>query len=316
MASLSITALVLLLVPSFVIASSDPISPTFTNSTTRQRRLVEVCGQFCRFRLCNFNGNSFRLDKAAFYLLNPPDETLVPYICRSGTSIGRITGTLEPSVADREGLVPISEWSPPGLRKPFSPEFFYAGDISLLPWSSISRRDTLGNQWDFLHDKCFVLPITGFQIIDSDTQRLVRNERVDTSDRSNCVAFRTTAPQIHIQLTWDSPDDFDLSVTEPDGDIVNFQTPRSEQGKLNGDNNKGVCFSGLPVGKEDIVYFPSRNIETGNYRVSVSHSFKCGASSTKWTLTVSKNGVVVKRKTGTAAAGNNELVLTTIFKFP
>lgn len=311
----SIVAIFVLLAP-LILASPSHFVPTFNISTTRQRRTVPQCGQFCRFRLCNFNGNSFQLPKAPFILLNAPNEPFAPYICRAGTSIGRITGTREASVADSEGLVPISKWSPPGLRTPFAPRFFGVGNIPLLPWSGVSRAVTENLQWDFLHDRCVVLPVTGFEIIDSDTQRFLRSERVDTSDSANCVAFRTTAPQIHIQLIWDTPDDFDLSVSEPDGDVINFQNTRSEQGKLNGDNNKGFCLSGIPGGKEDIVYFRSRNIEFGTYRVTATHGTKCGNRSSNWTLTIMKNGIIVKRRTGTSNTGGNNRVITTNFRFP
>lgn len=316
MLSQSLTAILFVLVLSLVSANSSSFSPKFNVSTTRQRRLVPVCGQFCRFRLCNFNGNSFRLPKAPFYLLNAPNEASIPYICRSRTSIGRITGTREAGVATGEGLVPISKWSPPGLRTPFAPRFFSTGNIPLFPWSGVTRGFARGNQWPFLHDQCFVLPVTGFQIIDSDSERFLRNEVVDPSDRSNCVSFRTTAAQILIQLTWDSSDDFDLSVTEPDGDVINFLNNRSEQGKLNGDNNKGFCSADIRGGRENIVYFPSRNIESGTYRVKATHSNKCGPSATTWTLTIVKNGNVVKKRTGRANSGNNALVVNTNFRFP
>lgn len=119
-----------------------------------------------------------------------------------------------------------------------------------------------------------------------------------------------------MQLVWDSPDDFDLSVEEPDGTLVDFRNTRSTYGKLNGDNNKGFCDSGLRVGKENILYFPNRDIPFGTYRVKVTHSNKCGARPTRWTLSIMKNGIVVKRRTARSDKGRNEQVLNTIFKFP
>lgn len=292
-------------------------SQLYLNSTaSRQRGQIPTCGTFCRFRICNFNGNSFRLEKAAFFLLNAPDTATTPYICRAQTSIGQITATGEASVDFDGNLVRLSKWSPRGLTRKFKSNFFGVRKIPRLPWSTIDRSTVISNQWNFLHDRCFVIPIRGFQIIDSDTQRLLRSETVDRTDRRNCVSFRSTAPQIHVQLEWDSADDFDLSLEEPDGTLIDFRNTRSKFGKLNGDNNKGFCNSGLPIGKENILYMPNRNIPFGTYRVMVTHSNKCGARPTRWTVSIMKNGVVVKRRTGNSDKGGNNKVLNTIFKFP
>lgn len=316
MNSFSSVTLFICILPSLVSGTASSLRAPLNITSPTARRKVSECGQFCRFHLCKFNGHSLRLPDTSFIILNAPNVATAPYICRSQTSIGQITGTLEASVADGDRLVPISNWSPRGLEKPFAPNFLGAGKIPLLPWSGVTRRAVEEDQWSFLHDKCFVLPVTGYQIIRSGTYRVLRNQRLKQSDRSNCVSFRTTAPQIHIQLAWDAPDDFDLSVTEPDGTVINFLKLRSKRGKLNGDNNEGFCDSGIPGGREDIVYFPNKNIKPGIYRVTATHSIKCGSGATKWTLIISKNGIVDKRRTGRARTGNNSRVETTTFKFP
>lgn len=302
------------------------ISPTFANVSLsslsmRQRRLVPACGGFCRFRLCNTNqeGVSFRLPKAAFILFSPRNFPTLPYICLSRTSIGQIQTTLEPSVAvDPRGrqLVPISKWSPEGLRKSFNPDFIQPKRIRGFPWSGIDRKRATVNQWRMLHDRCMVLPIRKYQLIDSDTQRPVGTVDLD-DDRRNCVAFRTSAPSIHVQLTWDSSDDFDLSVEEPEGGaVIDFRNTRSDTGKLNRDNHKGFCNANLPAGREDIVYFPNPALISGVYRVRVTHFNACGGKESKWSLKIMKNGVVVKSRRGKSDVGLNKKVLETIFRFP
>lgn len=160
------------------------------------------------------------------------------------------------------------------------------------------------------------MPVRKYQVIDSDTRRAIGSVNLD-ANRRNCVAFRTTAPTIHVQLIWDSSDDFDLAVEEPgNGTVVDFRNTRSETGKLNRDNHKGFCNAGLPMGREDIVYFPSEALLKGVYRVRVTHFNACGRKASKWILRIMKNGAVVKSRRGTSDIGLNTKILETVFRFP
>lgn len=279
------------------------------------RQRVPRCGQFCTFRLCNFNGESFTLPKAAFTILHGPNTASLPYICKPGSNIGMVKGSLEARVFFRGNFVPISRFSPPGLTARFPRNFIKTTKIPFLPWSGISRVPTQGNQWNFLHDRCMIMPVTKYEEIDPNTQlplRIVNTGGTGT----NCVAFRTTAPAIQVELLWDSGDDFDLAVTEPDGDVIDFNNKRSEAGKLNGDNNVGFCDSNLEFGKENVVYFPGGPIETGTYTVKVTHFTKCGNAPTVWRLGVAVDGAIVVTKRGVASQGGEQVVLTTTFRHP
>lgn len=118
-------------------------------------------------------------------------------------------------------------------------------------------------------------------------------------ERTACVAFRITAPALHVELHWNSSDDFDLNLVEPDGDMIGLLNQRkTEAGKLNGDNSKGFCNINLPKGKENIVYFPGGPIERGRYEFFVEHATKCSPRPTKWVVKVLKRGKVVLVKSG------------------
>lgn len=132
----------------------------------------------------------------------------------------------------------------------------------------------------------------------------------------DCVAFRTLAPFLQIQAVWNSADDFDLDLEEPDGDVIDFLTPRSKAGRLNGDNNLSSCNSTLTFGRENILYDTDRPIEVGTYRVRLVHLRKCQRKRTKWTLRVSMNGVVVHFKSGFSSAGKNTAVVDFTFGYP
>eukprot|EP00177_Eucheuma_denticulatum_P006229 GFKZ01011360.1.p1 GENE.GFKZ01011360.1~~GFKZ01011360.1.p1 ORF type:complete len:331 (+),score=16.72 GFKZ01011360.1:321-1313(+) len=280
----------------------------------RQRR-VPPCGQFCAFRMCNYNGVSFTRPKAAFTVLSGPNTATLPYICKPGASIGRILGSLPARVFHRGNFVPVSRFSPPGLDTRYPDTFINTRTIPFLPWSGIARETARGNQWEFMHDRCMIMPITTYEEIDPETELVQRRVHTDGSG-NNCVAFRTTAPVIQIELLWDSGDDFDLSVEEPDGDVIAYYNRRSEAGRLNGDNNVGFCDTNLLFGKENIVYLPGGAIEEGTYTVRVRHYNKCGRNPTVWRARVMINGVPVVTRRGVASRGNNQEVLSATFTYP
>eukprot|EP00177_Eucheuma_denticulatum_P006482 GFKZ01011800.1.p1 GENE.GFKZ01011800.1~~GFKZ01011800.1.p1 ORF type:complete len:331 (-),score=17.39 GFKZ01011800.1:214-1206(-) len=291
------------------------ISANMDISAVERQRRVRPCGGFCRFRLCNFNGNTFVRPKADFVILNGPNAASLPYVCLPGFNIGQIRSSLEARVTFRGSLVPISRFSPPGLGIRYPSNFIKTAAVPFLPWTGISRRQAQGNQWDFLHDRCMILPIRRYQEINATTQLPIRVVSAGGSNR-NCVAFRTTAPAIQVELTWDSGDDFDLAVEEPDGDVISFRNRRSEAGRLTGDNNVGFCDSELTFGRENVVYFPGGPIEEGQYRVIVTHFNRCDTSPTVWRVRIIINGNLVLSRRGTASRGRQQVVLNAPFQYP
>lgn len=282
------------------------------DAVDRQFR-VAPCGEFCRFRQCNFNGNRITLPKASFQILGAPQKSQLPYICLPGESVGEILRTGEASVRQGRSFVPISRWRPAGLRRNFPAQFLRAFGTPFLPHSGVGPSGSNANQYSFLHNQCWILPIRRYQKINLANGRVTG--RVDVNGRNQCVAFRSTAPAIQVQLSWDTQDDFDLEIIEPDGDKLNFGNKRTEHGRFNGDNNVGFCSTKLLFGREDAVYFPSPNIEKGRYRVIVRHFTKCATRPTNWTVRVVVNGRVVLTRTRFSGVGENAVVGTLAFRF-
>ncbi|CDF32258.1 unnamed protein product [Chondrus crispus] len=273
------------------------------------------CGSFCKFRLCNFDGDRTTLPKASFTILGAPSTAQLPFICRPGQKVGEVLKTGEAQVFDSGRYVPISEWSPRGLRRNFISTYIRPFKVPALPHSGLGRLSSSVNQHSFLHDQCMIIPVNRYEIINYATGRPTRI--LNASGRTECVAFRTTAPTIEVKLTWDSQDDFDLEVEEPDGDVLSFRNTRTEYGKLNGDNNAGRCDSDsdLFFGRENVVYFPNPNIETGRYKVRVIHYNKCSRRPTNWKLMVVINGAVKVKQSKFSAVEGPETVGTAAFNF-
>lgn len=66
-----------------------------------------------------------------------------------------------------------------------------------------------------MDDLCIMLPITRYRVLDVN-RTVVR--RVETRERIDCISIRVRAPLILVELTWNSADDLDLEVTEPNGE--------------------------------------------------------------------------------------------------
>ena len=108
----------------------------------------------------------------------------------------------EAQVFDGEGFVPISLWSPPGLRKNFKATYLRPFKVLFMPQSGIGRLSGSKDQYSFLHDRCVILPITKYERINLTAGS--RLKLVTKSGRTEYVAFRTTAPSIEVKLLWDT----------------------------------------------------------------------------------------------------------------
>lgn len=272
------------------------------------------CGEHCDFHLCNFNGTRFEIPLASFVLFGAPESTSLPYVCNRMENVGLVLESGEATVSIDDKFVPISQWRTTGLKTEFKSNFIRTFKVPFLPHSGIGPVQSTVNEWSFLHDQCMTLPIQRYQSIDLDTGRPIK--LVEKTGANDCVAFRTTAPAIHIELTWDTQDDLDLEITEPDGDVLYHKNTKTEYGKLNQDNNAGFCGTPLLFGRENAVYFPDPNIEAGEYKVRVIHFKKCGNRPTNWFMTIVINGAVRVKKSEYSAAGERKEVGGATFSWP
>lgn len=125
--------------------------------------------------------------------------------------------------------------------------------------------------------------------------------------RENCVSFRTTAATISMELIWNSGDDFDLYVVEPNGERIYYSNTATEAGTFTGDITSS-CSTDLKFGRENVLYLPGKNIEKGTYTVRVHHFSNCNQIPTAWRLTVMVDGVVRMRRSGVSTVGGNTVI--------
>ena len=158
----------------------------------------------------------------------------------------------------------------------------------------IGRIASTGNQEDFLDDLCVTLPIRRYNIETSDGSVF---PAVSTNNERDCVSFRTINQPILVEVTWDSADDFDLSIQGPDGG-----------GRLIRDNNIGQCNGGPPQGKEAVVFDTAT---AGTYEITLRHFNNCGGR-TRFTVNAIVNGVRVFQRRGRSSV-DGRIVLEASF---
>lgn len=273
-------------------------------------RMNKACGAQCNFRLCKVDAENSLASVGRRILLRDSGIAIPPYICREDVEIGSLIQTGEARVQPIKGrskLVRISKYNPTGLSDKFPRNYFFAANINfpVLPnRKGIARRGNSGNQDDFSDDLCVLLPITKYQTVN----KKGKTTTISKTGKNDCVSFRTIAPFLVIEMTWGSADDYDIFVTEPDGNVISFKKPRSSKtgGRLINDN-VGAC-GVAEVGKEQVRYLKSDNALKGKYSVVVRHKKNCGTPS-RWTLFAISEGRVVFGREGVSNKDKNQIVV-------
>lgn len=228
---------------------------------------AQNCGQTCKFRLCRANENLNPASIGAFLRPGPPGFPMQPFICKIDGSVGPVVRTGNP-LLERGGSRFDLRREGPGF--PF--KFFVGKKIPTFGFTGIIRKVTTPTQWAYLNRKCFILPIRSYQVVDS-SGTVIRTDRATGSD--DCVSFRIQAPKVQIDLFWQSDDDFDLSVVEPDNDILSKRTEMTEDGIFRVNNGVKACGL-IKIGKEIILY--QDDYESGEYIIRVRMNKKCPLS--------------------------------------
>lgn len=264
------------------------------------------CGNDCLFRFCKTNENFNFAPAGRKLVMRDPDSTVNPFICLTDGTAGRIFRVGEALIQeDEETRTPISQWSPDGLDPLLPKDFFGTGIIPSLRKSGLRRMATTPAQYQFLDNRCVILPVRAFQEIDPETgeklgRKVVRGNR-------NCVSFQTIAPKMVVELFWQSSDDFDLEVLEPDGDILDRSHPRTEFGRFNNDNGIDAC-DPPRVHHEMAIYRMPATLEKGDYTISVTQFRNCQQGPTRYAVRVLIDGIKVFEEFGVSNAMSSRVV--------
>lgn len=261
------------------------------------------CGSICRFRLCQSVG-PVSVKGRILGLRAPKVPAQGPVICLVGDDMGFVRKTGEASLELPSGDTLISKWKPAGLTKKFSKKFFKAGKVKALGRSSPTRGAAKGNQWSFIDEKCVKLPILQYEIR-KPTFKIVNTPGGPT----DCVSFTTRASQLLIEVTWQSRDDLDLAVTDPNGKTLSRFNKKQGDGRFSIDNAAGVCETKqVAVGKEFARWPQGGFVPKGTYKIVLRHFNNCGAGKTKYQIRATLNGALILNKKGKSKKGGDAII--------
>lgn len=146
------------------------------------------CYNKCRFRFCDY--------RSTFKVGVKNDLPFTGPICaKDGTRIGHVDSTGEAYITYKYRVTPISKWHPYGLKQKFSPSFFKSFGIykyygKYVDLSGIGHETPQQNQAHFLNRKCFIVPLTAYQVLDK-RGNVVKNVHPRGYPLRDCVAFKT-----------------------------------------------------------------------------------------------------------------------------
>lgn len=144
------------------------------------------CGRKCRFTFCGGSLGPFELDS------NNNDKAFTPEVGdkRGKIIVGYVDRPGEARIVNGRKAIRISSYKPRGLRQSYSPSVFKAANISKKAFrSGISHEVFQQNQIGFLNNKCIIVPLGKYQVLDRHGNVIDNvNSRRALVD---CVAFKT-----------------------------------------------------------------------------------------------------------------------------
>lgn len=289
--------LLLLLLP---LATSTQLAIPHLHPSTRTSR---ACYQRCRFFFC-IGGN----DKLP---LVAPNAVNRRQVCRRGINLLRIMESGNPILIRSGRPVNLSDWNPRGLSHRFPKNLFSFADVFGQPNPGIRHLPTLGNQLDFLHDKCVKIPVRKYLKWGRDGP-----ERVSTTDSRECISFQVKTRPIIIEARWRSGDDMDLSIREPDRTVVDHRSLSSQCGRHRGDTCVDCC-GFRQSGAERVTYNDEcGRLQGGMYTAVLRQQKNCGEGPSIWKILVVIDGKIrfsargLANETGGAVVGKLRFHLT------
>ena len=298
----------------FVIFSlAIAVPPKKISTSNHQRR--PACDDMCKFRWCLPFPGSMPGRPGRRILLRDHSVATFPIVCLPGTpELGDIIKTGEARVrpASSTGpFTPISLYGR-GVRPPFSRNYFQLRELSSFPpipgKYGLVRGKSKGNQEDFVDDLCVVIPITKYR---------VAGRVVDTRNPKSCISATTVRPTILAEMTWDTGDDLDLRIIEPDGnEIYHGNQVSPTGGKLNQDTNVGGCGE-RTFGREQIRWLADSTPLDGEYTVQVRHYSRCSSPAPKpnWSLSIIVNGKLLQTESGQSDLDGDAVIYETKFRY-
>lgn len=223
----------------------------------------------------------------------------------------------EARVRPRKGSVmrvPISRYAPPGLSPRF-PATYLKVKVEPGGDNRLFRGRSFGNQNQFANDLCVTVRVTQYMTLKRDGSP---GPLKTTSSRKDCVSFRASSSKLQFEVQWNTTDDLDILLEEPDGFVVNRFNPTSPSGaRLNRDNGgDSFCLPNVngQRTREVVSYNIDDRPQTGTYVLSVQHLRNCRSTPTEYIVRAIVNGNVVKKRTGITDVTDRSVVGAFNFK--
>ena len=205
---------------------------------------------------------------------------------------GRITelrnvvgGEASVSVANSgRRFVPISEFE--DAQPSFQSSYFAFGFFEITERESLLRRQARGNQRELLDNLCVRLPIRSHDLLrrNGSIRRTVR-----LSGARDCVGLRTRIAQLDIELLWDTSNDLNLRVIEPDGFQINRDNRVSPSGGVLSATDLGASGCIRLFAHDRVRYLARATVQSGGYIVLIDNLTECSPV-TVYTLRVTYQG--------------------------
>lgn len=257
---------------------------------------AQTCNTDCPFQICgtNFAGSNLAIVSDRFSPMT--DEVCLR---RPSTTVRRILRTRQAWVKLRgsKRFRPISKISVNGFpRNTFFANFFTStpangirtDSLSAIGYTGVAPRAAI----EGLDGACVKLPIGRWE---NGKRKIISRDR-------RCVGFTAVVAKVEVRLSWDSEDDFDIFVREPNNIVVSFDGD-GVGGFLVQDQGfqDEQCTNPIRSGRtERIVYPVSANFTPGEYVVFAVLSDKCpGSDPARYKLQIVKDGKVIFEKSGT-----------------
>ena len=255
------------------------------------------CANTCRLFLCNLgrfpskrnNGEENELRGTGIAMGGVFCDRLRPMV---DVTIGEALVT---TVMSGDPFVPISSYSPPGLTRPFKKNTFIT-IVDVTGSTRLARRKVRGNQNELMDNLCVTIPVLSYRkTFKSGTV----GPLITTSSEQDCISMRVKAAILQFELEWDSPDDVDFKVIEPNGKkISSFRSRSPTGGRFKSDTFGGRCGDRFTPGKtkkETVTYPVGSTPLSGTYTLRASRSrFSCKEGKTTLTLRAVLNGIIIQ----------------------
>lgn len=260
--------------------------------------------QTCNFRLCDpYKGLLYDVGPRIDF--GPSGELIPDYLCKEDGSAMKVlrTGSVYVRPDDNiNSFVLLRSWEPQGVTSPFQRKSFFSKEIRGKSNTGLVRKEFTETQYNALDSLCVEMAVTKYE-------KIIRNSDGSTSimvassnDRQDCVSFKVGAHHLVVSLFYDSDDNWNFELIEPNGNKLNVRSPESRHGIYPLDSGAGAC--GVAECLREVAFYPETCVP-GQYSVRIFIQKQCPENVGKrvnFKLSVTLKGTEIVSRMGSSTA--------------